>query len=55
MAPSKAALAERKLKIRAFLIEKPPWISTPKSPSSWGISWNKTAIVVARPRLGLTE
>jgi hypothetical protein len=41
--------AVRKFIISAFFLLNPPWMSTPKSPISCGISWRMTAMVVAIP------
>ncbi len=48
-APIIAVSADRKLKNSAFPRDIPPYTNIPKSPSSCGISWSTTAIVVVIP------
>ncbi len=50
MAPNIAVRAVEKFKKIALDLLNPPYIRTPKSPISCGISWKTTANVVATPR-----
>ena len=47
--PKNAVNAERKFSFNAFILEYHPWINTPKSPISCGISCKRTANAVAIP------
>ena len=49
--PIIAATPERRLNNKAFFLAKPEYSKTPKSASSWGISWNIIDIVATIPRV----
>lgn len=50
--PIRAPMAVTNWEAMAARLEKPDWISSAKSPTSWGISWKKTATVVVAPMVG---
>lgn len=50
--PSRAPMAVTNWDAMAARLEKPDWMSSAKSPTSWGISWKKTATVVVAPMVG---
>lgn len=50
--PRKAPMAVTNCAPMAARLEKPDWMRSAKSPTSWGISCRKTARVVLAPRVG---
>lgn len=50
--PMRAPMAVTNWDAMAARLEKPDWMSSAKSPTSWGISWKKTATVVVAPMVG---
>lgn len=50
--PSRAPMAVMNWDPMAARLEKPDCTRRAKSPTSWGISWKKTATVVVAPMVG---
>jgi hypothetical protein len=50
--PRRAPMAVMNCEPMAARLEKPDWMRSAKSPTSWGISWKKTATVVVAPIVG---
>jgi hypothetical protein len=50
--PRRAPMAVTNCDAIAARLENPDWTSRAKSPTSWGISWKKTATVVVAPIVG---